>query len=279
MSGSSASGAGSLGIQSTEGTDDVWAIYDPASNIVIDHSYFDYFLSRYVVTDAHGLNRVCYSRVASRDRNGLKCYLNYLQSVDVRTLNRDEQLAYWLNLYNGRVLSLILDHYPVRSVRQIKSKPLDLMGPFDDDVLCVLGEKLTLTEVESGIIRPIWQDPRVHYALNCASYGCPNLRKRAWRAQNLSAELDYAAYKFINSNRSMRVGPLGMFVRLSKIYKWYAEDFGGSDQAVLRHICSYANAKTRRKLRRAKRINAYFYDWSLNDAGRVRNALLERFIR
>ena len=274
-----ASDGSSLGDPAMDASDDIWAIYDQNSTYSVDHSFFDYFLSRYVVTDRNGLNRVCYASVSSSDRSGLCGYLNELQSVDVRTLNRDEQLAYWLNLYNARVLAVILEHYPVRSIRQIKSKFLDLLGPFDDELICVLGEKLTLNDVESGIIRPIWKDPRVHYALNCASYGCPNLRKQAWRAENLSADLDRAAYQFINSNRSVRVGPFGFFVRVSKIYKWYAEDFGGSDEAVLRHLCRYANAKTRRKLRRAKTINSYFYDWSLNDAKRVRNAFLERFIR
>ena len=276
---SAASNGGAVGVPAAEVNDDVWTIHDPTSNVFVDHSFFDCFLTKYVVTDTQGLNRVCYARVSKNDRNRLNCYLRYLQSLDVRTFNRDEQLAYWLNLYNARVISVILENYPVRSIRQIKSNFLDLLGPFDDEILCVLGKKLTLNDVESGIIRPIWKDPRIHFALNCASYGCPNLRKQAWRSENLSADLNAAAYRFINSNRAIRVGPFGYFVRVSKIFKWYGEDFGGTDAAILCYIRSYANAQTRHKLRRASKIKGYFYDWSLNDSRRVRCSLLERFIR
>ena len=197
----------------------------------------------------------------------------------MRTLNRDEQLAYWLNLYNSRVIAVILANYPTRSIRHIKTNLLDFLGPFDDEILCVLGQKLTLNDVESSIVRPIWQDPRVHYALNCASYGCPNLRKCAWRAESLSVDLDVAACQYINSGRAFRVGPLGLCVRVTKIYKWYGEDFGGTDAAILCHIHKYANADTRQKLRRASKIHGYFYDWSLNDTRTAKNPLLERFIR
>lgn len=271
-------GSSSLGIPAASVNDPIWTINDPASTHFVDHNYLDCFLRRYVITDSHGLNRVDYKRVSAIDCRGLRNYLSYLQAIDVRTLNRDEQLAFWFNLYNARVIALILDNYPLNSIRKIKSNLLDLIGPFDDETLCVLGKKLTLNDVESGIIRPIWNDPRIHYAVNCGSYGCPNLARCAWRAANIDARLNSAAYQFINSNRAIRVGLFG-HVRLSKIWKWYADDFGGTDQAVLNHIRSFANAETCRKLANAESIKGYFYDWSLNDAKTLRGPLLERLIR
>ena len=160
--------------------DNVWAINDPYSQISIDHSIWDHFLTQYVITDSQGLNRVKYGNVSVADRQLLSQYLSQLQSVDPRTLNKTEQLAYWLNLYNSKTVSIVLENYPTRSIRKIKTNFFDFVGPFDDDVLTVIGKPLSLTNVESGILRPVWKDPRIHYALNCASYGCPNLNKRAW---------------------------------------------------------------------------------------------------
>ena len=275
---SSSTGSSSLGIPAAEVNDSIWEINDPASNYFVDHSFLDCFLARYVITDSRGLNRVHYRRVSQTDKCELKRYLKYLQSIDVRTLNRDTQLVYWINLYNARVVSLILDHYRIQSVRQIKTNLLDLVGPFDDELLVVLGKPLTLNDVESGIIRPIWNDPRAHYALNCASYGCPNLRRQAWHVGNLEADLNSAAYRFLNSDRALRVGLFGR-VKVTKIFKWYADDFGGSDQAILQHIRRYASPATCRKLKNVDSISGYFYDWSLNDASKVRGPLLERLIR
>ena len=198
----------------------------------------------------------------------LKQYVQTLESSDPRILNRNEQLAYWLNLYNSRTVLLVLENYPLRSVRQIKTKFTDLVGPFDDSIICVLGKCLSLNDIESGIIRPIWQDPRIHYALNCASYGCPNLRRRAWSSLTLDQDLNTAACQFINSGRAFKKGPLGQVVIASKIFKWYQDDFGGSEAAVLNHMRQYANADTRRKLAGHSKICAYTYDWSLNDAKR-----------
>ena len=275
---SSSASSSSFGIPAAEVSDSVWEINDPESNYFVDHSFLDCFLARYVITDSRGLNRVHYRRVSQTDKCELKRYLKYLQSIDVRTLNRDTQLVYWINLYNARVVSLILDHYRIQSVRQIKTNLLDLVGPFDDELLVVLGKPLTLNDVESGIIRPIWNDPRAHYALNCASYGCPNLRRQAWHVGNLEADLNSAAYRFLNSDRALRVCLFGR-VKVTKIFKWYADDFGGSDQAILQHIRRYASPATCRKLKNVDSISGYFYDWSLNDASKVRGPLLERLIR
>lgn len=247
----------------------MWEAHDPNSAIMVDHSSWDYFLSRYLRRDAKGLNRVAYRNVTRADYQVLVGYLTYLQTVDVRTLNRSEQLAYWFNLYNARTVLLVVCHRPLLSVRQIKSKFLDLVGPFDDKTLTVLGQHLTLTEVENDIIRAVFKEPRIHYALNCASVGCPNLQPTAWRAANLNARLDAAAYEFINSGRAFKATPFG--IKLSSIYKWYADDFGKEDAAVLQHMRRYASPQTSQVLCRYNEVMHYFYDWSLNEVGKGSN--------
>ena len=272
------SGNSSIGIPESSLVDPIFEISDPYSPHAVDHSTWNCLLARYTVTDAVGVNRLRYRAVTAQDRNALKGYLQYLQSVDTRTLNRNEQLAFWFNLYNARTVDIVLDNYPIRSIRQVKMKFTDFVGPFDDPgAVTVLGKSLSLNDIESGIVRPVWKDPRIHYALNCASYGCPNLAPQAWTAADLDGRLNGAAYEYINSDRAIRSGVFG--VKVSKIFKWYKDDFGGSDQAVLNHLRQYANPSTQQKLQGRQSIRGHFYDWSLNDGRITRRRLLERVIR
>ena len=275
---SSSQGASSSpGIPESAVVDPIFEINNPNSLAAVDHSAWDAFLTKYVSPDAQGINRVCYRSVTSADRQNLNCYLQQLQSIDVRNLNRNEQLAYWFNLYNAATISVVLNNYPIRSVRQIKEKLTDFVGPFDDEgTVEVLGKPLSLNDIESGIIRPIWNDPRIHYALNCASYGCPNLANTAWQSHDLDARLNGAASEYINSGRAVKSSLLGL--KASKIYKWYAGDFGG-EEGVLNHLRQYANGNTLQILNGHNCIRGYFYDWSLNDARVQRRRVFEKFIR
>ena len=275
---SSGSGSNATGIPASSLIDPIFQISDPSSAYAVDHSTWNCFLSHYLITDRAGINRVRYGQVSHSDHCALKSYLQQLQCFDTRTLNRNEQLACWFNLYNARTVDIVLDNYPIRSIRQVKQKFTDFVGPFDDPgAVNVLGKSLSLNDIESGIVRPVWNDPRIHYALNCASYGCPNLSPTAWTAANLDQRLDGAAYEYINSNRAVKGGLAG--VRLAKIYKWYKDDFGGTDQAVLHHIRQYADGNTLNNLCGQSKICGYFYDWSLNDAKIQRRRLLEPLIR
>ena len=272
------SGSSSLGIPDASIIDPIFQINDPNSSYTVDHSPWNCFLSKYLVTDVQDINRIRYGCVSLQDHAALKCYLQQLQSTDTRVLDRDEQLAFWFNLYNARIVDIVLDNYPVRSVRQIKQKFTDFVGPFDDEgAVTILGKSLSLTDVESGIVRPVWKDPRVHYGLNCASFGCPNLASTAWTAENLEGQLNAAAYRYINSGRAVKRGLFG--VRTTKIYKWYKSDFGGTDEAVLNHIRQYADCNTLNLLCGQQKIAGYFYDWSLNDGRILRRRLLEPLIR
>jgi hypothetical protein len=127
----------------------------------------------------------------------------------------------------------------------------------------VEGRRLTLDQIEHAILRREFDEPRIHYAINCASIGCPNLKASAWRADTLNADLDAAARAYINHSRGVSVAANGR-VSASSIYQWFSADFGGSDARVLAHIRHYAAPALRARLEGADDISRYAYDWSLN---------------
>jgi hypothetical protein len=116
------------------------------------------------------------------------------------------------------------------------------------------------------MLRPVFKDPRVHYAVNCASVGCPNLGAEAFTGAKLDAQLDAAARAYVNSPRGADPKPDGLVV--SSIYDWYQKDFGGSENGVIGHIRAYADPALVQKLEGTTSIADYAYDWSLNDVER-----------
>jgi hypothetical protein len=240
-----------------------WEEHDPRSTVSIDHADWGTFLERYVVDDhPSGVNRVRYGGVSPADHRLLEDYLDRLQGVPVSELNRDEQLAYWLNLYNAATVDLILDNYPVDSIRDLGEGAFS-SGPWNDPLLRVEGETLTLNDVEHRIIRPIWQDPRIHYVVNCASYGCPNLYPEPVTAENWDEVFDRSARAYVNHPRGLRF-ERGRLV-LSEIYNWYVADFGGSLAGVVDHLDPYLDAETANRLRDYDGRVRYDYDWDLNE--------------
>ena len=250
-----------------------WARHDSKSTQMIDHSDWDDLLKRYVFMHKKGVNRFNYDLFGAADRVLLKAYLATMAAIPISEFNRQQQQAYWFNLYNALTVKAILDHYPLKSIRDI-SPELYLPGPWKLELISVEGEALSLDDIEHGILRPIWKDPRIHYAVNCAAMGCPNLQPRAFTADNSESMLDHAAREFINHPRaaSVRYGLL----RVSSIYDWYQADFGGSEAAVIAHLRKYADKRLIDLLKDKTKIDDFHYDWTLNSptadehgAGRV----------
>jgi len=242
-----------------------WQKYDPNSSTVIDHTEWDRILHRYVTTDApSGINRFHYSSVSAADRLALKSYLRKMQDVKVTTLNRSEQEAYWINLYNALTVDIVLDHYPVKSIRDIDISPgFFSNGPWDAKLLKIEDRKVSLNDIEHRILRPIWQDNRIHYAVNCASLGCPNLQPTPYTAENIDKMLDKAARDFINSPRGVSFTD-GKIV-VSSIYFWFKADFGGSEKGILHHLRKYLSPKNLEKLNSRSRRMTHQYNWALNE--------------
>ena len=230
---------------------------------VFDHARLDTLLAKFARESSDGIVRVDYAawKRSSADRSSLRRYIDALAAADPLSLGRDEQFAFWANLYNALTVDVVLDAYPVTSIRQIKPVFFAL-GPWKKDLVRVSGVDLSLDTIEQDILRKGWRDPRVHYSVNCASISCPNLPLRAWRGAGLSPALDAAARAYVNHPRGVRFEGEALIV--SSIYKWYAADFGGSDAVVIAHLARYAADPLRKRLEATKRIARDGYDWSLN---------------
>lgn len=233
-----------------------WAAHDATSKKIVDHDDWDRFLGRFRVVGPDGIARVDYKAVPPDEKALLDRYLERIQDISVTTLNRPQQFAYWINLYNALTVQIVLEHYPVESIQDIDISPgLFTSGPWDADLATVEGAPLTLNDIEHRILRPIWADPRIHYVVNCASLGCPDLPERAITATNWEEMLDMAARDYINHPRAVAVD--GDKLRLSSIYAWYEEDFSDDLEG---HINRYRKEAIPPDL-----IRVYSYNWDLND--------------
>ena len=243
-----------------------WEKNDPANKQKIDHSAWDAFLKKYIVAPhPSGINRVNYATVAPEDRTALANYVKSLESVAVSGYSRAEQRAYWINLYNAKTVELILTRFPVKSIRDINISPgLFSSGPWGAKLMTVEGEKLALDDIEHRILRPIWKDNRIHYAVNCASLGCPNLQPAAFTAENTESLLERGAREYVNHRRgvSLQSGKL----KVSSLYVWFQEDFGGSAEGLMEHWAKYAGKTLADALLSYSGGLEHDYDWRLNDA-------------
>ena len=129
--------------------------------------------------------------------------------------------------------------------------------------MTVEGKQLSLDDIEHDIMRPTFKDPRVHYSVNCASFGCPNLPARAWSAATLDKDLEEAARAFVNHPRGVAVTEPKK-LKVSSIYKWFRDDFGGTDAGVIAHLRKYARPELAAVLDGGAAIAQDDYDWSLN---------------
>jgi hypothetical protein len=242
-----------------------WAANDPGSRTSIDHAPWDRFLKKYVVMNhLSGINRVRYASVTPDDRKSLDAYVLHLQHVEVTRLDRSGQKAYWINLYNALTQKVVLDHYPVKSIRDIKISPgVFSSGPWGAKLLTIQGQKVSLDDIEHRILRPLWKDNRVHYAVNCASLGCPNLQPDAYTPENTEALLEKGAREYVNHPRGVRLS--GDRLQLSSIYDWFQADFGGSEDSVSRHLQRYANPELATKLKEFGGKISFDYDWRINE--------------
>ncbi|USE34943.1 DUF547 domain-containing protein [Endozoicomonas sp. SCSIO W0465] len=239
-----------------------WAIWDnsnPDSSLVINHHLWQEILDAYLVLRPDG-NRFRYRAVSQEDRDKLKQYLMEISSLDPRTYAKAEQKAYWINLYNALTVDLVLEHYPVKSITKIG--PWYRFGPWDMDVTRVAGQQLTLNDIEHRILRPLWEDSRIHYAVNCASMGCPDLSATVFTAANTDHLLDELASRFIRQEKGMSW--VDGRLTLSRIYEWYEKDFVDQEGVVL-HLLRFASRSNAIRLKKYTGIIQYQYDWGLNE--------------
>ncbi|MEE8436590.1 MAG: DUF547 domain-containing protein, partial [bacterium] len=217
-----------------------WQAHDPTSNERIDHAQWGTFLRAYVEADGAGIHRIPYDRVSPEHLALLERYLARMEAVPISRYAREEQFAYWINLYNAATVRLVLAHYPLESILKLDISPgWFSFGPWEKKLLTIEGERLSLGDIEHRILRPIWRDARVHYAVSCLALGCPNLPARPLTRENSEALLEAGARTYVNHPRGARVE--GGLLTVSKIYNWFSADFGGNPAEVIAHLKRYAD--------------------------------------
>ncbi len=235
------------------------------STIEVDHGPWATLLDRYLVAGADGINRIAYRAFKAGGKSTLSAYLEALQTVDPRRLDRADQAAFWINLYNAATVAVVIDRYPVASIRDINlGGSLIGRGPWRKKLVTVAGTALSLDDIEHRILRPGLGEPRIHYAVNCAAISCPNLQPRAFTGATIEKLLAAGARAYVNHRRGLRVEAGRIYA--SSIYDWYAADFGGVT-GVRRHWRRYAEPGLAAAVKKAGGSIEYGYDWSLNDAG------------
>lgn len=229
-----------------------------------EHAAWTALLKKYVKAGSDGITRVDYAGLAASqaDRAALDVYIASFADRDL-SAKTDANFAAWANLYNAVTVRHIVERYPVKSI-----KDGYLTGPWKDVKVPAGGRDVSLDAIEHKILRKTWGTPEVHYAINCASYSCPNLPAKAWEAASLQKDLDAAARAYINQTRGVTVTSKGL--KVSEIYNWFEVDFGGSKDSVIQHLLKYAEPDLAAKIRANPKIVGYQYDWSLNDAAKLR---------
>ncbi|WP_193179355.1 DUF547 domain-containing protein [Nisaea sediminum] len=237
-----------------------WKAFSPGSQRLVDHSLWNRFLRTYRRLRSDRVPLLPYGEVASAELELLDEYLSQLAATPVRSLDRPEQYAFWLNLHNALVVRLIERAYLVLSIRDIDFGD---GTPWNRPIVEVEGQRLSLADIRDRVLRAFWRDGRLHYGLSYGAIGSPGLLGEAFTGANVDRLLDEQALDFVNHPRGVWVD--GNRAVLSAIYDWYAEDFGGSRAAILAHLKLYALPGLRPLLREDLALD-YAFDWSLNDA-------------
>jgi len=242
-----------------------WEGVESDSNVVIDHGPWQAFLDEFLQVDGFGQTYFAYSKVSRSKQQDLDNYISELQKVDPLSLSANEQKAFWFNLYNAVTVKVILEEYPIKSIRDIGASLGGLIpgGPWKLKIIKINGQELSLDDVEHNIVRPKFNDHRVHFALNCAAMGCPNLASTAYSGSNIESLLTEAEKNFINHQRGVRFQ--GGKLIVSKIFEWYQEDFVQSEAELPNYLAQYAEPKLRAQLKGYRGNIKFEYDWSLNE--------------
>ena len=221
------------------------------------HDLFNQVLQEHV--DKAG--RVNYTKLKANPEK-LEKYLDLLAVANPAELSYNAQLAFWVNAYNALVIKGVIDHYPTTSVRKVKW----FGGFFSRLKFQVAGKTYTLNQIEHGIIRTEFVDPRVHFILVCASTSCPPIENSAFSAEDIEERLETATLNFVQNREQVRIDRAKRRIYLSKIFKWYDEDFREGYEGVADFLTDYLPPEDADFVF-AENVKFYYldYDWTLND--------------
>lgn len=196
-----------------------------------------------------------------KDSTELNKYLKLLSDnpPDENTWNQNEQKAYWINAYNAFTVELIIRHYPLKSIKDIVKINIPFVNsPWDIKFIQIGNQKMDLNNIEHGHLRKIFQDPRIHFSIVCASKSCPKLRSEAYSADKLDKQLDDQAKAFL-SDKTRNIVTANE-LKLSKILDWYSMDFPKGEKFIV-----FLNKYSPVQVNKDAKINYLDYDWSLNE--------------
>lgn len=231
-----------------------------------DHSYKAWGLLLQKNVSTKGLaNLVDYKSIKENPKD-LNIFLADLKSVDRETFKKwpeEERLSFLINAYNALTIKLIVDHYPIKSIKEIGSF---FQKPWGMKFFYLLGESKCLDDIEHKLIRKEFSDPRAHFALVCASIGCPNLRGEPYLPSALSSQLESATKAFFSDPDKNRFDKDKKTIFLSSIFKWYTKDFEASAETLQKYVIPYfMKSPGDLKSLQDAQIRFLDYDWALND--------------
>lgn len=227
--------------------------WTPDPNQMLDYSGYERLLKTY--TEENGVRYAAWAK-NEEDLTALKEFVEYLGQVDIDTLSEAEQVALYINLYNAAMLQIVLENYPLESVKTIGILPFSV---FKKDRITLGDSKLSLDDIEKGILLRKYFDPRIHFAVNCASKSCPPLRTEPFTGNRLADQLQEQTELFAQSERAARVDEETGSIAYSSLFKWYADDFAGETPS------EYLNQYRNEALPTNYFTKWIPYDWSLNE--------------
>ena len=221
-------------------------------------SLLDSVLGRYVSKDG-----LVHYKGLKKDKDFIR-YIEYLSTTDPDKLPTDKhRMAFWINAYNAFVLKGVLEEYPIKSVLGVGWLPHSF---FKRKEFETKQGKITLQKIENEKLREAFREPRIHFAINCASMSCPKLIMEAYRAEKLEQQLETQAISFINDKSRNYLDKENEVLYLSSIFKWYKEDFVSSGEKTEEYIARYLNTDDAEFVRNIKVTIKYLdYDWGLNE--------------
>ncbi|QNH03971.1 DUF547 domain-containing protein [Pseudomonas sp. B11D7D] len=237
------------------------------------HRTWTRLLERHVVWLSSGHASVVDYSGFQQDMDELETYLNELSAVpsdEYRRWQVSQRLAFLINAYNAFTVKLVTDHYPVGSIKDIGGL---FSSPWRQAFIPLLGQTLSLDQIEHSLIREpgVFDEPRIHFAVNCASVGCPALRNEAFVAERLDEQLEDSQRRFLSDQSRNRFDPIRQRLQISKIFDWYGEDFsrewGSLENYFNQHLTLLSPSTKQYTPQKKLRIEYLDYDWSLNDKG------------
>lgn len=233
----------------------------------VDHSVFTNLMTKYNFN-----GNVDYKGLTEETK--LTEYLDLLSNVNPSKLESDqEKIAFWINVYNAFTIKAIVDNYPVESINDLHSGGRIIGHIFsttvwDDDFIEINKKEYSLNDVEHKILRKEFKEPRIHFAIVCASISCPQLRHEAYVADKLEDQLQDQTIQFFADMTKNKIDEKSKIAYLSKILDWFEEDFGENDKEVLMFVSKYLNSKLSSKINEDIdnwSIEYLDYDWGLNE--------------